>query len=430
MKKLLFSVILAAGIGFLGWQVYLKASAAKKGSSRQGRNVPVAVEVVPIKKGTIQDLGFFTGSLYPLSKFIVAPKIGGRLEKILVNIGDSVKGGQLVAILDDEEYRQQVSQAKAELEVAQANLQERKNILGNAKREYDRTIALRKKKIASESQLDASESEHKTQQAKLKVASAQVSQKEAELRMANVRLSYGEIHLPKNNTSGFQVVGERFVDEGAMLVPNTPLVSIIDIGKLIAVMFVIERDYTKIRQGLETIITTDAFPDRRFKGKVIRIAPLLKEKSREARVEIEIFNEDKLLKPGMFIKAQIRFDQHENATVVPEAAIVKRNGAQGIFLADLEQRKAKFVKITVGIVNNAQVEIIDPPLAGAVVTLGHHLLEDGGSIILPGKIPQSGPSQKGGKPGAAEKNGESIAPPKAEKQGIKRGKVSAEGKKS
>ncbi len=430
MKKFLFIAILAAGIGILGWQIYQKASASRKGYNRQRRNVPVAVEIARVKKSTIQDVGYFTGSLYPLSKFIIAPKIGGRLEKILVHIGDVVRGGQLVAKLDDEEYRQQVSQAKAELEVAQANLQERENVLENAGREYDRTVALRKKKIASESQLDAADSAYKTQQSKLKVASAQVSQKRAALRMANVRLSYGQIRLPKNNTSGLRLVGERFVDEGAMLAPNTPIVSIIDIGKLIAAIFVIERDYTKIRLGLETIITTDAFPDQQFKGKVIRIAPLLKEKSREARVEIEIANEDKLLKPGMFFKAQIRFEQHENATVVPAAAIIKRNGTQGLFLADLKQRKAKFVEITVGIINNAQAEIIAPPLTGAVVTLGHHLLEDGGSIILPGKNLRSGPSQKGGKPRPPQKNGESIAPQKAGKQGIQRGKVPGEGKKS
>ena len=430
MKKFLFIAILAAGIGLLGWQIYQKASASRKGYNRQRRNVPVAVEIAHIKKDTIQDVGHFTGSLYPLSKFIVAPKIGGRLEKILVHIGDTVKGGQLVAKLDDEEYRQQVSQAKAELEVAQANLQERENVLENARREYDRTVALRKKKIASESQLDASDSAYKTQQSKLKVASAQVSQKRAALRMANVRLSYGQIRLPKNNTSGIQMVGERFVDEGAMLAPNTPIVSIIDIGKLIAAIFVIERDYTKIQLGLETIIKTDAFPGQQFKGKVIRIAPLLKEKSREARVEIEISNKDKLLKPGMFFKAQIRFEQHENATVIPVAAIIKRNGAQGLFLADLQQRKAKFVEITVGIINKAQAEIIAPPLTGAVVTLGHHLLEDGGSIILPGRKPRPGPSQKGGKPRTPRNDGESTAPQKTGKQGVQRGKVPAEGNKS
>ena len=109
MKKFLFIAILAAGIGLLGWQVYQKASASKKGSNHRRRSVPVAVEIAPIKKGAIQDVGDFTGSLYPLSKFIVAPKIGGRLERILVDIGDTVRGGQLVAQLDDEERQTTIS---------------------------------------------------------------------------------------------------------------------------------------------------------------------------------------------------------------------------------------------------------------------------------------------------------------------------------
>lgn len=385
MKKFFVIIIVLAGLGFLGWQIYQKASDSGKGFKHERQNVPVAVEVVLIKKASIRETGSFTGSLYPFSEFILAPKIAGRLEKILVHIGDTVKGGQLVAILDDDEYRQQVSQAAAETEVAQANLQERKSTIENAKREYERTLTLLKKKIISESKFDAVESEFKIQQAKLKVAIAQVSQKEAALKIANVRLSYTQIQVPENNNSGDRVVGERFVDEGAMLAPNTPMVSILDIEKLIAAIHVIERDYSKIQLGLEAIISTDAFPGRTFAGKVIRIAPILKEKSREARVEIKIPNAQKLLKPGMFVRVQIQFDEHENATVVPLTALVKRNGTQGIFLADLKEQKARFVPVTVGIVNSVQAEVLNPPITGSVVTLGHHLLEDGALIILPGK---------------------------------------------
>ena len=385
MKKFFAIIIVLAGLGFLGWQIYQKASDSTKGFKHERRNVHVAVEVALVKKAFIRQVESFTGSLYPLSEFILAPKIAGRLEKILVNIGDTVKGGQLVAVLDDDEYRQQVIQAKAELEVAQANLQERKSTIENAKREYERTITLRKKKIISESKFDAAESEFKTQQAKLEVAIAQVSQKEAALKIVNVRLSYTQIQVPENNTTGRRVVGERFVDEGAMLAPNTPIVSILDIGKLIAVIHVIERDYPRIQLELEAVLSTDAFPGRTFAGKVIRIAPFLKEKSRQARVEIEIPNAQKLLKPGMFVRVQIQFDEHENATVVPVAALVKRNGIQGIFLADLQEQKARFVPVTVGIVNSVHAEVLDPPITGSVVTLGHHLLEDGALIILPGK---------------------------------------------
>ena len=385
MKKSFVIIIVLAGLGFLGWQIYQKASDSRKGFKHERQNVPVAVEVVLIKKASIRQVGNFTGSLYPFSKFILAPKIAGRLEKILVHIGDTVKGGQMVAVLDDDEYRQKVSQATAEMEVAQANLQERKSTIENAKREYERCVALRKKKIISESKFDAAESEFKTQQAKLKVAIAQVSQKEAALKIANVQLSYTQIQVPENNTTGWWVVGERFVDEGAMLAPNTPIASVLDIGKLIAAIHVIERDYPKIQLGLEAVISTDAFPGRTFAGKVIRIAPILKEKSREARVEVEIPNAQKLLKPGMFARVQIQFDEHENVTVVPVAALVKRNGTQGVFLVDFQEQKARFVLVTVGIVNSVQAEVLNPPITGSVVTLGHHLLEDGALIILPGK---------------------------------------------
>ena len=401
MKKLIATLVILGGLGFLGWNIYLKSQAAAPGAPKKTKNAAVAVEVTPVVQTSIKDVGRFTGSLYPASSITLAPKIGGRLEKILVNIGDRVQGKHLVAILDDDEYSQQVSQAEAELEVARANLQERRNVLETAEREHDRTVALRKKKIASESQLDTSESEFKAQQAKLKVARAQVSQKEAALNMAKVRLSYTRIRVTEDPEAVLRVVGERFVDEGAMLASNAPLVSIIDIGKLIAVINVIERDYSKISPGLEAFITTDAFPGRTFSGKVVRIAPLLKEKSREARVELEVPNDQTLLKPGMFVRIGITFREKPKATVIPYSALIKRNGNQGVFLADLKEKTARFVPVTIGIVENGKVEVTDPPLSGSVVTLGRHLLEDGSPIVIPGDKPDSKPqpaqSRKGDK---------------------------------
>jgi RND family efflux transporter MFP subunit len=397
MKKILTIAIAVAGIGFLSWQIYEKVSGSKERSGSRRGSPAVAVEIAQVQQGSIKDVGRFSGSLSPQSEFIVAPKIAGSLEKILVDIGDVVKADQLVAVLDDEEYQQQVYQAVAELEVTQASLEEVKITSENAKREYERTVALREKKIASESQLDTAESEYKAQQAKLQVAAAQVSQKRAALQMAKVRLSYTQIRVPPNHASEQRVVGERFVDEGAMLAPNTEIVSILDIGTLIGVINVIERDYPKIKLGLTALINTDAFPGQTFSGKVVRIAPLLMEKAREARVEIEIPNEQMLLKPGMFVRVQIEFELRQNATVIPLAAVVKRNGNQGVFMADLQEKKARFVPVTLGIVNETQAEILEPKLTGAVITLGQHLLEDGASIILPNEMSKADQQRQAGK---------------------------------
>jgi len=197
-------------------------------------------------------------------------------------------------------------------------------------------------------------------------------------------------------------VGERFVDEGAMLAPNASIVSVLDISTMIAVIYVIERDYSKIRIGLEGKVGTDAFPERTFVARVARIAPLLKETSRQARVEMEIPNPDKLLRPGMFIRVQIEFATYPDATVIPLNALVKRNGQQGVFVGDLQGMKAEFLPVKPGMANAEWVQILEPSLSGSVITLGHHLLEEGSEIMLPAARPGSAAGEGKGqrKPGA------------------------------
>ena len=372
-------------VAVLGWQIYEHISGQTKNVKRQRRSLPVAVEVAAVQRATVQDVGQYSGSLYPHTAFSVAPKIAGRLEKMHVHIGDEVRAGQLIAVLDDAEYRQQVSQAKAELEVARASLLEQQNAMDDAKREYGRAVALSDKKIIPDSQLDEALSDLKSQEAKLKVAIARVAQSEAAMKVANVRLEYTRIHTPKNSKPGYRVVGERFVDEGAMLAPNTPIISVIDIGKLIAAIHVVERDYPKMKVGLRTTIATDAFPDRSFSGRIVRIAPILKEKSREARIEIEIPNPERILKPGMFVRASIQFEKHENVTVVPSVAIIKRNNAPGVFVVSPDKKTAIFTPVTLGIINSEIAEIREPGISGSVIVLGQHLLEDGAPIIVSGK---------------------------------------------
>lgn len=404
MKKGIVILVFLGLLGAIGWQIYEKISApAQKGGPRRRRNVAVAVETTPVRRLTIRDVGLFTGTLHPRSKFIVAPKIGGRLEKLYANIGDQVKNDQLIAVLEDDEYIQQVDQARAELEVAKANFEESRNGLDIARRELSRVKALRQKKIASESELDTAEAQLRTYDAKQRVARAQVAQKKAALKGAQVRLSYTKICAACEAALGKWVVGERFVDEGAMLAPGSPIVTVLDIGFLTAVIHIIEKDYPKVRVDQSALVSTDAFPGRSFTGKIVRLAPLIKVSSREARVEIQIPNQDSLLKPGMFVRVQIEFAKHHDATVISENALVRRNGHQGIFLADSQTMKARFVPLTLGIIDGELAEVLKPPLSGAIVTLGQHFLQDGSAIILPGREGTRRPAAKGGVKGRPRK---------------------------
>jgi len=390
MKKLLLVLLVLAIIAMAGWQLYSRITDSDIEKKPTRPEVSVAVETRPIYKDSIRDIGVFTGSLEPKSQFAVAPKVAGWLKELLVDIGDMVNRNQVIAVLDDEEFAQQVEQARAELQVAAANAANYASDLDIAKREYERAKALREKQIASASELDVSEASFNASQTRHKVSLAQVTQKESALKTALVRLSYTKVQAFWEEGDQARVVGERFVDVGELLQINQSIVSILENNPLTAVVYVIERDYPKVTIGQQAVITTDAYPGRSFTGSITRIAPMLKESSRQARLEMEVPNPDLLLKPGMFVRARVEFARHENATLIPLPALVRRDDKEGIFIADTQNLKARFVPVTRGITNGEIVEITGPEISGMVITMGNHLLEDGSDITLPKIEPPPG----------------------------------------
>ncbi len=384
MKKVVLGVALVVIIGLVVWQAHRRIQATNSQAGPQRAGTPVPVETQPVRKGEIRDVGVFTGSLTPKSQFVVASKVTGWLKELLVDIGDNVSRNQIVAVLDDEQFARQVEQAAAELQVAKANVESSTNDLDLAQREYERVTALREKQIASAAELDTASAAHSAAQAQLKVAQAQVEQKEAALKVAELQLSYTKVRAFWEGGDPNRVVGERFVDEGTLVSANQQIVSILENNLLVAVVFVIERDYPKMTIGQEATVTTDAYPGKVFVGVIRRIAPLLKESSRQARVEVEIPNGEHLLKPGMFVRTQVEFARHANATLVPIVAVVRRDGKEGVFVVGgSEAPEVRFVPVTIGITSGEVAEVVAPPISGEVVTLGNHLLEDGSRVILP-----------------------------------------------
>ena len=374
LKKLVWGLSLASLAAIVVWRVTEKVAAAQKTpAQRDIATTPVAVE--PVRTMTIQDIRRFSGSIVPRQQFVVAPKVAGRLETLLVNIGDTVANGDLVARLDDQEYRQQVEEARAALEVARAIVSETAGSRDLAQRDFDRVQALIVEKVASEAELDQARAHLLAAQARHDVALAQIRQNEAALKASEVRLSYTEIRAAWEGENGVRVVGERFVDEGAMLKANEPIVSILDIQTVLAVLSVIERDYALIRTGQVVSIATDAWPGLVFTGTVARMAPLLKESSRQARVEVSVPNPDGRLAPGLFVRAEMPFATRDEALTVPTAAVVRRDGQSGLFQVSADGR-ARFVPVTPGIVNGPWTEIREPALTGSVIVLGQHLLND------------------------------------------------------
>ncbi|MGZ5478665.1 MAG: efflux RND transporter periplasmic adaptor subunit [Candidatus Aminicenantales bacterium] len=386
-----YTIVALLFLIFLAWQIIGRIAGG--GTAAGERGAAVAVEIGAVERGGIRDIGTFSGTLIPKSYFTVVPKISGRIKELYVDIGDRLSRGQLVALLEDEEYQQQVLQAEADLGVAKANLEEAASTQELAKRDLERAKTLHQKGILSDAELESATAASGTREARYKVTVAQLANQQAALETAKVRLSYTRIRTAWETDTGVRYVGERFVNAGAMLSSNTAILSVIELQPITAVIFVTEKDYFRLKPEQPVALTSGAFSGREFAGRVARIAPLLKETSREARVEVEVDNPDGVLKPGMFVNARIEFTSRTDATIVPMSAVVTRAGRQGVFLADLTAKKAAFLPVTVGIVQGERAEIIEPAqLAGYVVTLGHHLLEDGTSIILPAGAPGAAPS--------------------------------------
>lgn len=376
-------VLSAAVLVWIAWQVSLRVLEAREEPGGNRSEVAAAVEVAEIDIGTIRDIRRFTGTLRARSEVEVAPRISGRLKRLNVDIGHIVEHGETIAELDDEEHRQELEQARADLLVASANIEERQNALEIAEREYERIRDLHEQHIASESELDSARSRYQQERSGLKVAEAELTRREAAVRAAEVRLSYTQIRAMWERGGETRVVGERYVDEGATIAANTPIVSLLDIDPLIAVVYVTERDYMPLQLDMQAELTSDVDPSATYSGRIIRMAPAFREGSRQARIEIALDNPEHALKPGMFVRIRIEIDRVESATIIPRQALLMRDSTEGIFVVDRESMTARFVPVTLGIRDRDRVQIVGRELNDPVVILGQHLLSDGMEVTIP-----------------------------------------------
>ncbi|HNX01035.1 MAG TPA: efflux RND transporter periplasmic adaptor subunit [Candidatus Cloacimonadota bacterium] len=391
MKKIWLRILLICILILFGWRVFVKIkSGASKGENGKNRNSAVVVEVGSIKNMTVSDIGEFSGSITSRSLFNVSPKVSGRLENLSVDIGSVVKNGQIVAHIDSGVYEQDLDQAKAQLAISQAQAKEAESALKVSDHDLATQRALFEKGFISQTEIDNIENQNISYRAKRDVALATVQKSQAAVRSAQIQLEYTKIRVNWTDGGKTRVVGERFVDPGAMLTSNTPIISVLDNSMMTVQIDIVERDYPKIKLGQETTITCDAYPDKKFIGRIARIAPELNADSRQARVEIDIPNSEGLLKPGMYARVFIQFQKHENVPVVPVAALCNNKGVQGVYLIDKNTMKVHFIPLKTGIQQGDFVEILSPQIQGDVVTLGQDLLEDGKTIKLP--------KAEGGKP--------------------------------
>ena len=272
----------------------------------------------------------------------ISPSVVLRIDKILVEVGDRVHAGQLLAEMD----RSSLIQSKTQLD--------------NIQLEYDRQLALYEVGGTSKQLLDA-------QQVQLDVA----------------RTSYENL---KENTQLISpidgIVTARNYDNGDMYSAGKPLLTVQKIVPVKLMIHVSEGFYTQVKEGMPVKIHLDVYKDETFTGKVSLIYPTIDAATRTFPVEITLDNKDMRVRPGMFARVTIDFGT-ERRVVLPDLAVVKQTGSGDRYVYVYNDGKVDFVKVELGRRTDTRYEVLSGVPDGArVVVAGHSRLYYGAEVTV------------------------------------------------
>jgi len=358
-------------------------------------------KLAKVEKGDLAKSVVATGKVTPITKVEVKSKASGIVKKLLVDYGDHVTKGQLLAQLDKIEIEAQVDQSRAALEAAQANLKssqadyERSKVDAEGpdvpllKRAYDRAISMAKDGVVSASALDDAEKNYelalnkqnvsKAQvtvlKAKIAQAQANVAQDQANLKQLDEQLSYTDIISPIDG-----IVLSRDVQMGdavsSILVLGSSATLVMTLGDTSEVYVkgkVDESDIGKVYLGQRARIKVESFKDKTFDGKVTKISPMGVEKDNVTtfEVRVSIQNPGGELKAEMTANAEIILEEHKNVLQIPEGAILyDKDKKASVEIPDPKGKEGKNkVAVNIGISNGAKTEVLSGLKEGDQVVL-------------------------------------------------------------
>jgi HlyD family secretion protein len=312
LKKLVFMVVallLVGGAGFAYWRM--------AGNAEESPFV-----TTPVQRGNVTQVVASTGTLQAVVTVQVGSQVSGTIDKLFANFNSKVKAGEVVAQLNQDKFKAAVDQARANLIAAQSSFAKAKVSVEDAGRTLARTRELRKRELTAQSELDASQTAHDAAVAQLEVNKAQVAQAQAAVNQFMVDLNNTVIRSPVDG-----MVISRNVDVGqtvaASLQAPTLFTIANDLSKMEVHTNVDEADVGNVWQGQEVTFTVDAFPARRFRGKVyqVRNAPINVQGVVTYNAVARIDNQELLLKPGMTANVQFLVSRKEDVLTIPNMAM-------------------------------------------------------------------------------------------------------------
>jgi RND family efflux transporter MFP subunit len=440
MRKILAAVVVVTAVAAGAWY-YRSGSAAEAdpaagaggGSApggaaaggrggRGGRGGIMTVDSAVASRHEVVDYITVVGNLIGEATVEVVPRVAGRIEAILVKLGDRVARGQVVVKLEDRTIREQVNQVEANIRVNEATVVARENDARVALNNLERARTSFERQILSQQALEDADSRYNSAVSQVTVAQAQLASTKARLDELSITLQDTNVVSP---VDGF--VGRRMLDPGAFAGANTPILSVVDISKVRMVANLVEKDFKRIERGAQALVEVDAFPGEQFTGTVSRVAPVFDPATRTATMEIEVPNPGYRLKPGMYARVRLTAGRNLDALTVPRNAVVDIQGKRGVFV--VEGDVARFQSIETGLADIDRIEVTAGVAEGTrVVTTGALALRDGERIVLAGQARGGRAAAGGGRQGTRGGDAGREAGPAADTagSGARRGRAGSQ----
>lgn len=381
---------------------------AKEGAARAGgapandAGAARRVEIARAASVTMAQEVAIAGTLAAQDDVVVKSKVAGRLQSIDVDLGSVVKSAQAIARIEPVDYQLRVEQAQATLAQAKASLglapeDDRSNVvieensgvrqaqatLEEARGNFERSQTLVEKKLIGRAEFDTARAslaraESEAARAKEQVYQllAVLKQRKAELALARQQLADTTIRSPLDG-----IVQVRHASAGEFLASGGDVATVVRIDPLRLRVDVPERDAARVAVGQEVSVRVDE-SEKRYRGRIARLSPVLDIQNRTLVVEAEIPNPGEL-KPGSFARARIAVGDGDPVVAIPRRALVVFAGIEKV--VGIEEGRAVEKAIRTGRRSGELIEVLDGLEAGTSVVLDPGTLQQGQPVVVSGE---------------------------------------------
>lgn len=277
-----------------------------------------AIELLPSDSVVVKNERFdgevsFTGTLMPVQQMLLNARIAGDVIDVPVREGQSVAAGAVLVRQNNLDAQSRLAQAEAAVQSSRAELE-------TAREQMKKFRVLSQQNFFSRNDLEKAETQ-------VAVYTAQVRANEAAVLMTKKALNDAVLRAPFSG-----VVAERLVEPGQLVMPNTPLLRLVDLSKLELAIQLPSSEIARVHEGQTLTFSVDAFGDEKFKARVIRLNPLAKASNRRITVYAAVSNADQRLRGGLFAKGSLVDENSPSGLVIPLAGVQEKNGQAGVMV--------------------------------------------------------------------------------------------------